>query len=222
MLCDFASQADIRALASAWHARHPRLDVLVNNAGSVSPARRLTVDGLEETFAVNHLGYFLLTNLLLDLIERSTPSRVVNVASVAHRHGDLDFENLNYERGGYAIMKAYARSKLANVLFTAELARRLAGKGVTVNCVHPGAVATNIWSRAPWFARPLLALAKPFMRSPEQGGRSIVHLAASPDLEGLTGGYYEKDRLALPSRLAQDEALARRLWEMSARLVHLG
>jgi retinol dehydrogenase-14 len=222
MLCDFASQADIRALASAWHARHPRLDVLVNNAGSVSPARRLTVDGLEETFAVNHLGYFLLTNLLLDLIERSTPSRVVNVASVAHRHGDLDFENLNYERGGYAIMKAYARSKLANVLFTAELARRLAGKGVTVNCVHPGAVATNIWSRAPWFARPLLALAKPFMRSPEQGGRSIVHLAASPELEGLTGGYYEKDRLARPSRLAQDEALARRLWEVSARLVHLG
>jgi NAD(P)-dependent dehydrogenase (short-subunit alcohol dehydrogenase family) len=220
--CEFGSQADIRKLASRWRAAHARLDVLVNNAGAVSPVRKLTPDGLEQTFAVNHLGYFLLTNLLLGLIEKSAPSRVVNVASVAHRQGDLDFDDLQYERGGYAIMKAYARSKLANVLFTAELARRLAGRGVTVNCVHPGAVATGIWSRAPWFARPVLAVAKRFMLAPEEGARAVARLAASPELEGRTGGYYEREELVRPSRLAEDEALARRLWEVSARLVHLG
>ncbi len=221
MLCDFASQADIRRLASDFAAKHSRLDVLVNNAGSVSPTRQLTADGLEQTFAVNHLGYFLLTNLLLDLLERSAPSRVVNVASVAHRQGDIDFGNLQYEHGGYGIMKAYSRSKLANVLFTAELARRLADKGVTVNCLHPGAVATNIWSRAPWFARPLLAVAKRFMLGPEEGAGAIVRLAASPDLDGCTGAYFEKGRRVVPSRLAQDEALAKRLWKESARLVGL-
>ena len=221
MRCDFASQADIRKLASGFRARHARLDVLVNNAGSVSATRLLTADGLEQTFAVNHLGYFLLTNLLLDLLERSAPSRIVNVASVAHRRGDIDFENLEYERGGYGIMKAYSRSKLANVLFTAELARRLAGKGVTVNCLHPGAVATNIWSYSPWFTRPLFAVAKLFMLAPEKGARAIVHLAASPDLEGQTGGYYEKGRRVLPSRTAQDEHLAKRLWEASSKLVNL-
>ncbi len=220
-LCDLGSQADVRRLAAAWRAEHPRLDVLVNNAGSVSAGRKLTVDGLEQTFAVNHLGPFLLTNLLLDLLERSAPARVVNVASVAHRRGDLDFEDLQYERGGYAVMKAYARSKLANVLFTSELARRMEGRGVAVNCVHPGVVATNIWSRAPWFARPLLAVAKRFMLAPEEGARAIVRLAASPELEGRTGGYYERSELARPSGLAQDEALARRLWDESARLVRL-
>jgi NAD(P)-dependent dehydrogenase (short-subunit alcohol dehydrogenase family) len=221
MFCDFASQSEIRTLAAVWRERSSRLDVLVNNAGSVSPARRLTGDGLEETFAVNHLGYFLLTNLLLDVLERSAPSRVVNVASASHRMGDLEFGNLQYERGGYSTLGAYSRSKLANVLFTRELARRLSGKGVTANCVHPGAVATGIWSKAPWYARPLLAAAKKLMPGPEQGARAIVRLAASPDLEGLTGGYYEKGRLAAPSSLAQDEALAERLWEESARLVGL-
>ena len=219
MLCDFASQAEVRRLAARWREERPRLDVLVNNAGSVSPALRVTADGLEQTFAVNHLGYFLLTNLLLDVIERSAPSRVVNVASAAHRMGDLDFGNLQYERGGYTTMRAYSRSKLANVLFTAELARRLSGKGVTANCVHPGAVATNIWTGAPWYARPLVAVAKRFMLSPERGARPIVRLAASPELDGRTGGYFEKDRLVSPSRLAQDEALAKRLWEVSAELV---
>lgn len=221
LLCDFALQADVRRLASEVHGRHARLHVLVNNAGAVSADRKLTPDGLEQTFAVNHLGYFLLTNLLLDLLERSAPSRVVNVSSVAHRRGDLDFENLQYERGGYAIMKAYSRSKLANVLFTSELARRLSGRGVTVNAIHPGAVATNIWSRAPWFARPLLAIAKRFMLSPEDAARAIVRLAASPDVEGRTGGYYERVEQVRPSPLAEDEALARRLWDESARLVQL-
>jgi retinol dehydrogenase 14 len=222
LLCDFSSQAAIRALAAEYRGRHARLDILVNNAGSVNDKRQLTTDGIEQTFAVNHLGYFLLTNLLLDLLEKSAPARVVNVASVGHKQGDLDFDNLQYEKGGYGIMKAYGRSKLGNVLFTAELARRLAGKGVTVNCLHPGAVATSIWSHAPGYARPLLAIAKLFMITPEQGGDRIVHLAAGADVEGETGGYYVKDKRVAPSALGRDEALAKKLWEVSAKLVALG
>jgi len=221
LLCDFASQAAIRALAAEYRALHPRLDVLVNNAGSVSPKREVTADGLERTFAVNHLGYFLLTNLLIDLLEKSAPSRVVNVASVGHRSGTMDFDNLQFEHGGYGIMKAYSRSKLGNVLFTTELARRLAAKGVTVNCLHPGGVSTNIWSHAPRYARPILALAKLFMITPEQGADRIVYLAASPEVEGQTGGYFDKNRRVAPSALAQDEKLAHRLWELSARLTQL-
>jgi NAD(P)-dependent dehydrogenase (short-subunit alcohol dehydrogenase family) len=221
LLCDFASQSSIRALATEYRKTHDRLDVLVNNAGSVSDARQVTGDGLEQTFAVNHLGYFLLTHLLLDLVEKSAPSRIVNVSSVGHYRGELDFDNLQYERGGYAIMKAYSRSKLGNVLFTVELARRLAGKGVTVNCLHPGAVATNIWSHAPWFARPILSVAKLFMITPEQGGDRIVYLAAAEDVEGQSGGYYENNKRVTPSKLVQDSAVVKRLWDVSAKLVRL-
>jgi retinol dehydrogenase 14 len=217
LLCDFSSRASIRALAAEVQKTLPRLDVLVNNAGGVSATRRLTVDGLEETFAVNHLGPFLLTNLLLDLLVRSAPARIVNVASAAHRAAALDFGDLQLEKG-YAIMRAYARSKLGNVLFTNELARRLAGTGVTANSLHPGAVATHIWSRAPRYALPILAVAKLFMLSPEQGADAVVHLAASPELAGRTGGYYEKNRLVAPAPLARDEAVARRLWDESAKL----
>ncbi|MCK6548677.1 SDR family oxidoreductase [Myxococcota bacterium] len=219
MLCDFARQADIRRLAADYRAKHDRLDLLINNAGSVSDTREVTPDGIEQTFAVNHLGYFLLTKLLLDLVEKSAPARIVNVASVGHRKGDLDFDDLQFEKGGYWIMKAYARSKLANVMFTRELAKRLDPSRVTVNCLHPGAVATNIWSFAPTWARPILSVAKLFMDTPKEGGDRIVFLATSPDVEGKTGGYYEKNRLVLPSRLAQDDALAKRLWDTSEALV---
>lgn len=221
LLCDFSSQASIRSLAEAVYARHDRLDVLINNAGGVNKKRRLTVDGIEATFAVNHLGYFLLTNLLTDLLVGSAPARVVTVASAGHRSGTLDFDDLGYERG-YSIMRAYTRSKLANVLFAAELARRLQGTGVTSNSLHPGAVATNIWSGAPTWAKPLIQiLVRPFMLSPEQGGATIVQLAASPELEGVTGKYFEKSKAVTPAPLARDEALAKRLWEVSARLVGL-
>ena len=221
MRCDFASLTQIRALAAEVVASRPKLHVLVNNAGSVSARREVTEDGIERTFAVNHLGPFLLTNLLLDLLRRSAPARVVTVASAAHRQGDMPFDDLQFENGGYGTMRAYARSKLANVLFTAELARRLARTGVTANCLHPGAVATNIWSHAPRYAQPLLAVAKLFMISAEKGADTIVHLAASPEVEGLTGGYYERNRKVLPSPLAQDEEITKTLWERSAAIVGL-
>jgi NAD(P)-dependent dehydrogenase (short-subunit alcohol dehydrogenase family) len=220
MLCDFSSQASIRKLAAGFRAQHARLHVLVNNAGGVSVKRTLTEDGIETTFAVNHLGPFLLTNLLLDLIVASAPARIVNVASTGHYQGTLDFGDLGFERG-YQIMKAYARSKLGNVLFTRQLAKRLEGRGVTVNAVHPGGVATNIWSGAPRWTQPILALAKLFMLSPAQGGETIVNLAASLEVEGKSGLYFDRFRSKAPSRLAQDDGLAERLWKESARLVKL-
>jgi retinol dehydrogenase 14 len=222
LLCDFSSQAEVRRLAADFHAAHPRLDVLVNNAGGVHKVRQETADGVEATFAVNHLGYFLLTNLLLDLLLASAPARVVTVASVGHRQGTLDFDDLGFARGGYRIMRAYARSKLANVLFAAELARRLAGTGVTSNSLHPGAVATNIWSGAPGWAKPLIFLFfRPFFITPEKGGDRIVHLAADPALDGVSGQYFERGRPVAPAPLAQDEALAKRLWRTSAEMVGL-
>jgi NAD(P)-dependent dehydrogenase (short-subunit alcohol dehydrogenase family) len=220
-LCDFSSQASIRSLAAAFRAQHDRLDVLVNNAGGVNRARRLTVDGLEATFAVNHLGYFLLTNLLLDVIVRSAPARIVSVASVGHRQGTLDFADLGFERG-YSIMRAYARSKLANVLFAAELARRLAGTGVTSNSVHPGSVDTGIWSGAPLWAKPFIQiLFRPFFISAEKGASFVVDLVTRPDLAGVTGKYFEKARMVDPAPLGRDAALAARLWDVSASLTKL-
>jgi len=219
LVCDFSSQAAIRALAEAVRARVDRLDVLVNNAGGVHKSRRLTADGIEATFAVNHLGYFLLTNLLLDLLVKSAPARIVTVASVAHRRGTLDFEDLGFERG-YSLLRAYSRSKLANVLFTAELARRLAGTGVTSNSLHPGSVDTNIWSGAPLWAKPLIQiLFRPFFIEAERGAARVVQLATSPELEGVTGKYFEEGALVDAAPLARDEALARRLWDASARMV---
>jgi retinol dehydrogenase-14 len=222
LLCDLGSQASVRALASAFRAAHPRLHILINNAGGVSTERRQTVDGIEETFAVNHLGPFLLTNLLLDVVEKSAPARIVNVASTGHYRGSLDFDDLGFARGGYWIMRAYSRSKLANVVFTRDLARRLANKNVTVTSLHPGAVATNIWAGAPGWAKPLLAVAKRlFMITPEEGGSRVVFLATSPDVEGKTGGYYENNVEREPARLALDDEVAARLWAVSAQLTGL-
>jgi NAD(P)-dependent dehydrogenase (short-subunit alcohol dehydrogenase family) len=221
LMCDFSSQASIRGLAAAFRARHDRLHVLVNNAGGVSKRRSLSADGIEMTFAVNHLGYFLLTNLLLDMLERSAPARVVTVASVGHRNGTLDFDDLGFERG-YSIMRAYSRSKLANVLFAAELARRLEGKGVTSNSLHPGSVDTNIWSGAPVWAKPIIAiLFRPRFISAAKGAERIVQLAADPALEGVSGKYFEDGAESLPAPLARDVALAKRLWDVSASMVAL-
>ena len=219
LLCDFSSLADIRRLAAEFRARHDRLDVLVNNAGGVNKTRRVSKDGFEMTFAVNHLGYFLLTTLLTDLLVRSAPARVVSVASIGHRSGTLDFDDLGFAHG-YRIMRAYCRSKLANVLFANELARRLAGTGVTSNSLHPGSVNTRIWSGAPAWALPVIQVLRWFFFiSAEKGGSYIVDLVANPELENVTGKYFEEGVLKYPARLAQDESLARRLWDVSASMV---
>ncbi len=221
LTCDFSSQAQIRRMANEFRARHDRLHILVNNAGAAFSKRTVTEDGIESTFALNHLGYFLITLLLLDVLVQSAPARVVNVASAAHYAGSMHFEDLGFERG-YRIMRAYARSKLANVLFTRELARRLEGTGVTVNSLHPGAVATGIWNGAPGWIRPVINLAGRFlMLTPVQGAESIIYLATSPEVEGKTGLYFEKNLSKSPSPLACDDALASRLWERSSELVKL-
>ncbi len=220
LLCDFAEQAAVRRLAEDLLRTCPRIDVLVNNAGAVFSRRTVTPDGVEATFAVNHLAGFLLTELLLDRLRESAPSRIVFTSSEGHQSGTLDLDDIGFEHG-YSIMRAYSRSKLANVLTARHLARRLAGSGVTVTSLHPGAIATNIWSGAPWFARPVLAVAKRRMESPEVGGARVAHLAASPQVEGATGGYYARNRLRDPSSLAQDDALGDRLYDVSARLVGL-
>lgn len=220
LLCDFSSQAEVRRLAEDVLARHPRLDALVNNAGGVNKTRRLTADGIEMTFAVNHLGYFLLTTLLRDRLVSSAPARIVTVASIGHRQGTLDFDDLSYARGGYSIIRAYARSKLANVLFAAELARRLDGTGVTSNSVHPGSVDTRIWSGAPLWAKPIIQiLFRPFFITAERGAAHVVDLVTRPDLAGVTGKYFEEARMVEPARLARDTALAARLWDVSAAMV---
>jgi retinol dehydrogenase-14 len=220
-LChDLSSLAAVRALAAEVRVRHPRLHVLVNNAGGASPTRQVTADGLERTFAVNHLAPYLLTRLLLDRLVESAPARIVTVSSIAHRRARLDLADLQLQRR-YTVMRAYGGSKLANVLFTRELARRLAGTRVTANCLHPGVVATRIWSRTPWWTKPLFAAMKPFMLTPEQGAETLVHLSASPDARQLTGAYLEKGKVVEPAPQARDDQLARRLWDESARLVGL-
>ncbi|HET6165459.1 MAG TPA: SDR family NAD(P)-dependent oxidoreductase [Marmoricola sp.] len=220
-VCDFASFAAVRDLADQLLASYPRIDVLVSNAGTVFDKRTLTGDGNEATFQVNHLSGFLLTELLLDRLVASAPARIVITSSVGSYRGKLDLDDLGFERG-YSIMRAYDRSKLSNVLYTRELADRLHGTDVTANCLHPGAVATNIWSGAPWFARPVLELAKRvFMEKPETGGSRLTYLATSPDVEGLSGGYYEKNRLKEPAALAQDATLGKQLVERSRELAGL-
>jgi retinol dehydrogenase 14 len=220
LLCDFADQSAVRRLAEDLLRTCDRIDVLMNNAGTVFTRRTLTADGIESTFAVNHLGGLLLTELLLDRIRESAPARIVFTSSAGHYSGTLDLDDVGFERG-YSVMRAYARSKLANVLTARLLARRLDGSGVTVNSLHPGAISTNIWSRAPWFARPVLALMKRRMESPEVGGSRLAYLATSPEVEGRTGGYYDRHRLREPSELARDDALGERLYDVSARLVGL-
>ena len=211
MICDLSSKADIRRFAAEFIDAHERLDVLINNAGVVLRQRSLTADGIESTFAVNHLGYFLLTNLLLDLLKKSAPARVVNVSSAAHAYGKIDFDNLQGEKkyGGFS---AYANSKLANVLFTYELARRLDGTGVTANCLHPGGVATGLFRNLP---KPIEALIKLVTISPEKGADTSVYLASSPEVEGVTGRYFAKRRETRTSNESYNEEVARRLWEVS-------
>ncbi len=220
LLADFASFDSVRTLAEEFKATHDRLHVLVNNAGVVRLRHTQTADGLETTFQVNYLSHFLLTNLLLDLLKKSAPSRVVNVSSAAHFGGHIRLDNLGLERG-YGVWKAYSQSKLAQVLFTHALARRLEGTGVTVNCLHPGAVATNMWGSP---LGPLSFLGKAsrlVLISTEKGAATPVYLASSPEVEGVTGKYFNRGHVRSSSDESNDEELEERLWTASAALAGL-
>jgi NAD(P)-dependent dehydrogenase (short-subunit alcohol dehydrogenase family) len=221
-IVDFSRLDDIRRFAAEFDRRHNELHVLVNNAGAMLSEHSTTPDGLETTFQVNHLGPFLLTNLLLDKLKASAPARIVNVASTAHRGGSLDLDDLQSERG-YNGMRVYGTSKLCNILFTRELANRLEGTGVTANSLHPGTVRTGFGQDgdARGFIKFGLGVIRPFILSPAKGARTQIHLASSPQVEGKTGMYWARSRPSRPTKAAQDDEAARRLWEVSENLVGL-
>jgi retinol dehydrogenase 14 len=220
MVADLESQAQVRRLAADLLATKQPLHVLMNNAGVFNMKRAVTSDGLEQVFAVNHLAYFLLTLLLLDRIKESAPARIINVSSDLHQRATLKFDDLGGERS-YGGMSSYAQSKLANVLFTYELARRLAGTGVTANCVHPGAVATNLAKNNGALVGAAWKLAGAFMKSPAAGARTQIYLASSPELEGITGKYFIDSKEARSSAESHDAGIAHRLWEVSAKMTGL-
>jgi NAD(P)-dependent dehydrogenase (short-subunit alcohol dehydrogenase family) len=220
MLADLSSQESIRRLANDLMDRHQRLHVLINNAGVFISKRTVTVDGIETTLAVNHLAPFLLTNLLLDVLKASVPARIINVTSSGERSGTINFHDLQGE-GRYSGFRAYNQSKLAMILFTYELARRLEGTGVSVNCVHPGVVATNLGRGSSGSSGLLLNLMRPFFSSPGKGAEAPVYLASSPQVEGVSGKYFAKKTEARSSERSYDETVGRRLWQVSTELTKL-
>lgn len=216
LMADLSSQASIRNLAAEVLARFPSVQVLVNNAGAVNSTRRLTEDGVELTWAVNHLAPFLLTNLLLDRLKASAPARVITTSSDAHQGSTIPFDDLNADRSyGGRGFRRYGETKLANILFTGELARRLEGSGVTANCFHPGLVSTGFNRNNGGLMRLAMTVISPFSRSPEKGAETLVWLADSADADGENGGYFVDERRVTPSAAAQDMEAARRLWEVS-------
>lgn len=220
-LGDLASQAAIRHVADAILARYPRIHLLVNNAGIVNLQRQTTEDGIESVFAVNHLAYFLLTHLLLERLRESAPSRVVNVGSDAHKFvKGINFDDIGFGEA-YKSMRVYGHSKLANLLFTFELARRLDGSGVTANCVHPGAVATGLGKNNGTIATLLIRTLAPFFRTPDKGAATTLYVATSPALENVTGCYFANRRETRSSAASHDRDAAQRLWDLSANLTGL-
>jgi len=221
LLADLSSQQEVRRLADEFKSKYPHLHVLLNNAGGTFMTRQLSVDGIEMTFALNHLAYFLLTNLLLDTIKASTPARIINVSSNAHSGGKIDFDNLQGERS-YSSFGPYGNSKLANILFTTELARRLDGTGVTVNALHPGLTSTGFGKNNPGFLMKIMGAVIPLIaRSPEKGAETSIYLASSPEVQSITGKYFVDCKVTQPAPQATDRAVAKKLWDVSAEMVHL-
>ncbi len=217
---DLGSQNQIRQAAAEFLATGRPLHVLINNAGLGNTQRLVTEDGIEMVFAVNHLAYFLLTMLLLDRIKQSAPARIVNVASEAHRFGTVNFDDLGGEKR-YSTFGAYGQSKLANILFSYELARRLAGTGVTVNCLHPGGIASGLWTNNGPLAQFVMRVGKLFLKTPEQGAQTTIYLASSAEVEGATGKYYANCREKNSNKESYDLGVARRLWDISEQMTGL-
>ena len=219
IVADLSSQAEVRRLAAEYRSRHPRLDVLVNNAGLLVPERHTTVDGVEETFAVNHLAPMLLTLELMDLLKASGPARIVTVSSEAHRGARMHWDDLQFRTNRYRSFKAYGQSKLANILFTYELARRLEGTGVTANPLHPGVIASGFGHTYPGPVSLLLRVVSPFLLTPEEGAATTVYLASSPEVEGVTGKYFSKCHPVRSNAVSQDVASQRKLWALSVEML---
>lgn len=218
IVADLGRQAEVHAAVEAFTRRSSRLDVLVNNAGAINLKRSTTADGIETTFAVNHLAPFLLTSLLLPVLKASTPARIVNVSSRAHFRTHMDFDDIEGKKH-YEGWKTYSQSKLANVMFTYELARRLEGTGVTANCLHPGVIASGFGRNERTILNILVRIGKPFLMSPERGAKTILYLARAPEVEGVTGKYFDDDTSERrSSRASYDVEAQRRLWDLSERM----
>ena len=216
---DMSSQAEVRRLAVAVLDAYPRLDVLVNNVGGFWAHRHYTADGLEHTFALNHLASFLLTNLLLDRLKASAPARVVNVSSHVQAEGRIDFDDLQGARA-YSGQAAYSQSKLANVMFSNELARRLEGTGVTANSLHPGVVRTNFGAEDQALLFTVVShVVLPFLKTPAQGAQTSIYLASAPEMDGVTGQFFANKKVRTANKFAYDSAMMARLWQVSADLV---
>ena len=221
LLADLSSQAQIRVSVSKFYEKHDHLDVLVNNAGGFFLRRKLSVDGIEMTFALNHLAYFLLTSLLIEALKASACARVINVSSGSHLHEHLDFNDLQFKRF-YNPMQAYGRSKLANVLFTYELSHQIAGTHITANALTPGMVATDIWKKVNRWLNPLIyPVIRRFGQTPQEGAQTSIYLATSPEVEGVSGKYYVNRKPVNSDPITYDAAIARRLWQISEELTSL-
>ena len=218
---DLSRLSEMKRVAGEIAAAEPKIDVLINNAGAMFGTREVTEDGLERTFALNHMSYFVLTNLLLENLKRAGKARIVSTASDAHRGGKFDFADLQSEHR-YRGFVVYARSKLMNILFTRELARRLQGTGVTANCLHPGFVATRFGDNNSGLTRSVFGLAKHFALTPEKGARTLIYLASSPAVESVSGQYFDKSKPATPSKEAQNDVAAAKLWQISAEISGVG
>jgi NAD(P)-dependent dehydrogenase (short-subunit alcohol dehydrogenase family) len=220
-LCDLASLGSIHEYGMNLRNELTHIDILINNAGALFGNRMMTLDGLEMTFALNHVGYFLNTHYLLDLVRKGTDKRIINVASVAHKSvSKIDFDDLQSEKK-YAQMMVYGKSKLYNIYFTRELSRRVKDEGITVNCLHPGVVSTNFGNTANWYMRVAMPLGRKFMIGANKGAQSSVHLASSPKVEGITGKYFDKGKPSKPTRLGQNDQNALRIWESTMAITGL-
>ncbi len=218
VLADLYSLAEVRKAGAELRKRCDRVDVLVNNAGLIHNQRELTVDGFERTFALNHLAAFLLTYELRELLAASAPARIVNVSSMGHKFARYDWDDIHTMKNWKGETAVYGLSKLCNIWFAKESARRLASKRITSNALHPGGVASNFGQSGSWLFKYGTKLVKPFLLTSEQGARTSIYLASSPDVEGVSGEYFAKCKITTPSRKARDEANARKLWELSERL----